>query len=73
MLSDPLFTFELFFRELPRIVLFGDSGGLSRIVLFKESGGLSRIVLFKDSGVLKGPILVSELGVPGWDEAFMRF
>ena len=61
MLSDPLFTFELFFRELPRIVLFGDSGGLSRIVLFK------------DSGVLKGPILVSELGVPGWDEAFMRF
>ena len=61
MLSDPLFTFELFFRELPRTVLFGDSGGLSRIVLFK------------DSGVLKGPTLVCESGVPGWDEAFVRF
>ena len=61
MLSDPLFTFELFFRGLPRIVLFGDSGGLSRIVLFK------------DSGVVKGAILVCVSGVPGWDEAFVRF
>ena len=73
MLSDPLFTFELFFRELPRTVLLRDSGGLSSIVLFRDSGRLSRIVLFKDSGVVKGPILVCESGVPGWDEAFVRF